>query len=145
MTHEGSKPVRKAKVEMLECQFNRFIMYDDETPHEMFNRLKNLVNKARVRESPRLWLTLESLYCPLLYGDLIVEIELDLSDHSKWIRVERDLALCELHNGDVGILYGCSNFGKKFCVFVCLILIHFMFLLKLCFCLELDLTLDLNP
>jgi hypothetical protein len=106
MTHEGSKPVRKANVEMLECQFNRFIMYDDETPHEMFNRLKKLVNKARVRESPRLWLTLKSLYCPLLCGDLIVETELDLGDHSKWIRVERDLALCELHNGDVGILCG---------------------------------------
>jgi hypothetical protein len=48
MVHEGSKPVRKAKVEMLEGQLNHFIMYDDETPHEMFNRLKNLVNKARV-------------------------------------------------------------------------------------------------
>jgi hypothetical protein len=47
MTHEGSKPMRKAKVEMLEGQLNRFIMYDDETPHEMFNRLKKLVNKAR--------------------------------------------------------------------------------------------------
>jgi hypothetical protein len=47
MAHEGSKPVRKAKVEMLEGQLNRFIMYDDETPHEMFNWLKKLVNKAR--------------------------------------------------------------------------------------------------
>jgi hypothetical protein len=46
MAHEGSKPVRKAKVEMLEGQLNRFIMYDDETPHEMFNQLKKLVNKA---------------------------------------------------------------------------------------------------
>jgi hypothetical protein len=46
MAHEGSKPVRKAKVEMLKGQLNRFIMYDDETPHEMFNRLKKLVNKA---------------------------------------------------------------------------------------------------
>jgi hypothetical protein len=33
-----------------------------------------------------------------------VEAELDLSDRSEWIRIERDLALCELHNGDVGIL-----------------------------------------
>jgi hypothetical protein len=47
MAHEGSKPVRKAKVEMLEGQLNRFTMYDDETPHEMFNWLKKLVNKAR--------------------------------------------------------------------------------------------------
>jgi predicted GNAT family acetyltransferase len=39
--------VRKANIEMLECQLNRFIMYDDETPHEMFNRLKKLVNKSR--------------------------------------------------------------------------------------------------
>jgi hypothetical protein len=46
MAHEGSRPVRKAKVEMLEGQLNCFIMYDDETPHEMFNRLKKLVNKA---------------------------------------------------------------------------------------------------
>jgi hypothetical protein len=47
MAHEGSKPVRKAKVEMLEGQLNHFIMYDDETSHEMFNWLKKLVNKAR--------------------------------------------------------------------------------------------------
>jgi hypothetical protein len=47
IAHEGSKPMRKAKIEMLEGQLNRFIMYVDETPHEMFNRLKKLVNKAR--------------------------------------------------------------------------------------------------
>jgi hypothetical protein len=47
MTHEGSKPMRKVKVEMLERQLNRFIMCDDEMPHEMFNRLKKLVNKSR--------------------------------------------------------------------------------------------------
>jgi hypothetical protein len=35
-----------------------------------------------------------------------VEIELDLSDRSEWIRVEIDPSLCELHNGDVCILYG---------------------------------------
>jgi hypothetical protein len=32
MTHEGSKPVRKVKIDMLERQFNRFVMFDDETP-----------------------------------------------------------------------------------------------------------------
>jgi hypothetical protein len=47
MAHEGSRLVRKAKVEMFEGQLNRFIMYDDEMPHEMLNRLKKLVNKAR--------------------------------------------------------------------------------------------------
>jgi hypothetical protein len=35
-----------------------------------------------------------------------VETELDLGDHLEWIRVKRDLTLCELHNGDVGILVG---------------------------------------
>jgi hypothetical protein len=47
-----------------------------------------------------------------------VETKLDLGDRSKRIRVERDLALCELLNGDVGILCGCPNFGNKSCVFV---------------------------
>jgi hypothetical protein len=45
MAYEGSKLVRKGKVKMLEGQLNYFIMYDDEMPHEMFNRLKKLVNK----------------------------------------------------------------------------------------------------
>jgi hypothetical protein len=53
MAHEGSKPVRKVKVEMLEGQLNCFIMYDDETPHEMFNRLKKLVNIARALGSKK--------------------------------------------------------------------------------------------
>jgi hypothetical protein len=76
---------------------------------------------------------------------LIVETELDLGDRSEWIKVERDSALYELHNEDVGILYEWPNFGKKFCVFVPLILIYSMFLSNLCSCLEFDLTLYLNP
>jgi hypothetical protein len=75
-------------------------------------------------------LTPESLYCPLLYGDLIVKSKLDLGDYLEWIRVERDLALCELHNGDFGILCGWLNFEKKSCVFVPLISIYFLFLFK---------------
>jgi hypothetical protein len=67
---------------------------------------------------------------PLFCGDLIVETELDVVDRSKLIRVERDLALCELHNRDVGILCGWPNFGKKSFVFVPLISIYFMFLFK---------------
>jgi hypothetical protein len=59
--------------------------------------------------------------------------------------VERDPALCELQNGDVDILYGWPNFRNKSCVFMSLILIYFMFSFRLCFCLKLDLTLDLNP
>jgi hypothetical protein len=63
-----------------------------------------------------LWLILKSLHCPLLCGDLIVETELDLSDHSEWIMVERNSALCELYNGDVCMLCGWPNFEKKSCV-----------------------------
>jgi hypothetical protein len=74
-----------------------------------------------------------------------VETELDLGDRSEWIRVERDPAICEFHNGDIGMLCGWPNFRKKSCVFVSLTLIYFLFLFKFCSCLELDLTLDLNP
>jgi hypothetical protein len=59
-----------------------------------------------------------------------VKTELDLGDRPEWIRVERDPTLCELHNGDIGILCGWPNFKKKSCVFVLLILIYFMLLFK---------------
>jgi hypothetical protein len=74
-----------------------------------------------------------------------VKAKLDLGDRSEWIRVERDPTLCELHNIDVSIFCWWPNFWKKFCIFVSLILIYFLFLFKICSCLELDLTLDLNP
>jgi hypothetical protein len=59
-----------------------------------------------------------------------VKTELDLDNRSEWIRVERDMSLCELHNVDVGILCGWWNFGKKSYVFLPLILIYFLFLFK---------------
>jgi hypothetical protein len=74
-----------------------------------------------------------------------VETELDLGYCSEWIRVEGYSILCELHNGDVGILCGWLNFRKKSCVFVSLILIYFLLLFKICSCLEFHLTIDLNP
>jgi hypothetical protein len=86
MTHEGSKPVRKAKVEMLEGQLNRFIMYDDKTPHEMFNRLKKLVNKASALGSNK-WTNrmlterLMMTYTPMNYN-VVVLIRQDL-DYKK--------------------------------------------------------------
>jgi hypothetical protein len=61
---------------------------------------------------------LKSLYCSLLYENLIVETELDLGDRSERIRVERDSTLCELLNKDVGIFCGSPNFGNKSCIFV---------------------------
>jgi hypothetical protein len=73
MAHEGSRPIRKAKVEMLEGQLNRFIMYDDETTHEMFNWLKKLVNKARALGSKKwtdrmLMERLMMVYTPMNYN-----------------------------------------------------------------------------
>jgi hypothetical protein len=59
-----------------------------------------------------------------------VETELDLGDRLEWMWVERDPALCELHNGDVSILCGWPNFGMKSCVFVPPISIYFLFLFK---------------
>jgi hypothetical protein len=53
MAHEGSKPVRKAKIDTLEGQLNRFIKFDDETAQDMFNHLKNLVNKVKALGSKK--------------------------------------------------------------------------------------------
>jgi hypothetical protein len=47
-----------------------------------------------------------------------VKTKVDLDDHSKWNRIERDPALCEFHNEDVGILCGWLNYEKKSCVLV---------------------------
>jgi hypothetical protein len=74
-----------------------------------------------------------------------VNTELDLGDRSEWIRVEREPTHYELHNGDIGILFGWPNFGKKYYIFVSLILIYFLFLFKIYSCLEFDLILYLNP
>jgi hypothetical protein len=50
---EGSKPIRKTKIDMLECQLNRFVMFVDETAQDMLNRLKKLVNKTKVLGSKK--------------------------------------------------------------------------------------------
>jgi hypothetical protein len=74
-----------------------------------------------------------------------VETKLDLGDRSKRIRVERDLAHCELLNRDVRILCGWLTFRNKSCVFV---LTHFDLLIVLaqvCSCLEFELSLHLIP
>jgi dGTP triphosphohydrolase len=73
MAHEGSKPVRKAEIEMLEGQLNRFIMFDDESSQDMFNRLKKMVNKAKALGSKK-WsdrMLIEQLmraYTPMNYN-----------------------------------------------------------------------------
>jgi hypothetical protein len=51
--HEGTKPMKKAKRQLIEGQLNRFVMLDDEDPQEMYNWLKKLVNKVRAYGSKR--------------------------------------------------------------------------------------------
>jgi hypothetical protein len=83
-----------------------------------------------VQESPRLWWTSESLYYPLLCGDLIVETKFNLDDRSERFSVERNLTLCELLNGDVGILCGGWTLEINLVSLCLLILIYLLFLLK---------------
>jgi hypothetical protein len=45
--------VRKAKVERLEGQLDRFVMFDDEISYEMYNRMKLVVNKVRAYGSKK--------------------------------------------------------------------------------------------
>jgi hypothetical protein len=46
-THEGTKPVKKAKRQLIEGQLDRFVMLYDEDPQEMYNWLKMFFNKVR--------------------------------------------------------------------------------------------------
>jgi hypothetical protein len=103
MAHEGSKPVRKAKVEMLEGQLNHFIMYDDETPHKLFNRLKKLVNKARSL-GPKKWTDhmlmkrLIMVYTPMNYNI----VALIRQDHA-YKKMTSDDVLGRIMNHEVNI------------------------------------------
>jgi hypothetical protein len=51
--YEGTKPVKKAKIQLIERQLDRFVILDDESPQEMFNQLKRLVKKIRAYRSRR--------------------------------------------------------------------------------------------
>jgi hypothetical protein len=51
--HEGTKPVKKAKRQLIKGQLDRFVMVDDEGPQEMYNRQKKFVNKVRAYGSRR--------------------------------------------------------------------------------------------
>jgi hypothetical protein len=53
MFHEGSRPVRKAKIEMLEGQLDQFVMLFDEIPQEMYNRMKLMINNVRAYGSKK--------------------------------------------------------------------------------------------
>ncbi|XP_040379856.1 uncharacterized protein LOC121054419 [Oryza brachyantha] len=47
IAHEGSRGVRESKIELLEGKLGRFVMEDDETPQEMYDRMMIIVNKIR--------------------------------------------------------------------------------------------------
>jgi hypothetical protein len=103
MTHEGSKPMRKVKVEMLEGQLNRFIMYDDEIPHEMFNRLKKLVNKARALGSKKwtgriLTERLMMAYTPMNYNIIAL-----IHQHPAYKKITSDDVLGRIMNHEMNI------------------------------------------
>jgi hypothetical protein len=51
--HEGTKPVKKVKIQLVEGQLDRFLMLDDESPQEMFNWVKRLINRIRACKSRR--------------------------------------------------------------------------------------------
>jgi hypothetical protein len=51
--HEGIKPMKKAKRQLVEGQLDRFVMLDDEDTQEMYNQLKKLINKVRAYGSRR--------------------------------------------------------------------------------------------
>jgi hypothetical protein len=51
--HEGTKPVKKVKKQLIEGQLDRFVKLDDESPQELFNWLKRLVNNVRAYGSRR--------------------------------------------------------------------------------------------
>jgi hypothetical protein len=74
-----------------------------------------------------------------------VETELDLGNCLERFWVERDPALCELLNGDVGHLCGELNFRNKSCVTSACLLYLLIVLAQVCSCIEFDLTLGVIP
>jgi hypothetical protein len=77
IAHEGSKPVRMTKIEMLEGQLSRFIMFDDKTPQDMFTRLKKMVKKVKALGSKK-WIDrmlterLMRAYTPMNYNVVVL-------------------------------------------------------------------------
>jgi hypothetical protein len=51
--HEGTKPVKNAKRQLIEGQLDRFFMLEDECPQKMYNQLKKLVKRVRAYGSRR--------------------------------------------------------------------------------------------
>jgi hypothetical protein len=103
MAHEGPKHVRKAKIDMLEGQLNRFVMFDDETPKNMFNRLKKLVNKTKALGSKK-WtdrMLIEHMmraYKPMNYNVVAL-----IHQDPAYKRMSSDDVLCRIMNHEMYI------------------------------------------
>jgi hypothetical protein len=51
--HEGTKQLREGKIRALESELNRFVIKDDESPQDMYNRLNKIINKIKSLGSTR--------------------------------------------------------------------------------------------
>jgi hypothetical protein len=103
MAHEGSKPVRKSKIDMLEGQLNKSVMFDDETTQDMFNILKKLVNKAKALGSKK-WIDriltehMMRAYTPMNYNVLAL-----IHQDPAYKRMSSDDVLSQIMNHEMYI------------------------------------------
>jgi hypothetical protein len=103
MAHEGSKPVRKSKIDMLEGQLNKSVMFDDETTQDMFNILKKLVNKAKALGSKK-WIDriltehIMRAYTPMNYNVLAL-----IHQDPAYKRMSSDDVLSQIMNHEMYI------------------------------------------
>jgi hypothetical protein len=106
---------------MLESQLNHFIMYDDETPHEMFHRLKKLVNKERALGSKK-WtnrMLMERLM--MTYTSMNYNVVILIRQDPAYKKMTFDDVLGRIMNHEMNIkeanniknLYKCVSTSKK--------------------------------
>jgi hypothetical protein len=53
VNHEGTKQVREDRICALESELNRFVIKEDESPQDMYNRLNKIINKIKSLGSTR--------------------------------------------------------------------------------------------
>jgi hypothetical protein len=50
---KGTRAIQKARIELLEGELRRFAIHPNESPQEMYNQLKNIVNYLRSLRSKK--------------------------------------------------------------------------------------------
>jgi hypothetical protein len=53
INNEGTKQVREGRIRALESELNRFVIKDDESPQDIYNRLNKIINKIKSLGSTR--------------------------------------------------------------------------------------------